>query len=63
MLNKLLPDFKLEYTLAKGMEELFKYFIMKKFSLNDFNGEKYIRLRTLRKRLNYFEQGKVKNEI
>lgn len=57
LLNKLLPDFKLEYTLSKGMEELHRWFIEKKFDINDFEGEKYVRLRTLRHRLELLEKG------
>lgn len=57
MLNKLLPDFKLEYTLSKGMEELNRWFNEKQFSLSDFEGEKYVRLRTLRHRLDLLEKG------
>lgn len=50
-LNSLLPDFKLEYTLEKGMEELYKKYVEHKFSETDFTGEQFVRLRTLKNRL------------
>ncbi len=59
LLNKLLPDFKLEYSLSKGMEELHGWFAEKHFNLSDFEGEKYVRLRTLRHRLDLLEKGNV----
>jgi nucleoside-diphosphate-sugar epimerase len=52
LLTDILPDFKLDYTLEKGMVELNKYFIEKKFNSNDFDGDRYTRLRTLKNRLN-----------
>lgn len=52
LLNKLLPNFKLEYSLDSGMDELYKKFIDHNFSLKDFEGDKFIRLKTLKKRLN-----------
>ena len=55
LLSKTLPHFKLEYTLEKGMEELHRSFVDQKFSLNDFEGDQYIRLRTLKKRLEMLE--------
>lgn len=54
-LNTLLPDFKLEYTLEKGMQELFNKYKEHKFSLADFEGEQFVRLRTLKKRLSLVE--------
>lgn len=51
LLSRTLPDFKLDYTLEKGMEELHQDFVDRKFSLDDFEGDKFIRLRTLKKRL------------
>lgn len=50
LLYKTLPDFKLEYSLAKGMKELFEKLKEKKFSNADFEGDKYVRLRTLQNR-------------
>jgi len=54
MLGALLPDFKLAYTLRSGMEELHKQYVDQGFSAADFDGEKYVRLRTLRHRLDRF---------
>ncbi len=51
LLGKLLPDFKLEYTLTSGMEELYKKYMEHKFSQADFEGDQFVRLRTLKKRL------------
>lgn len=50
-LNELLPDFKLEYTLRKGMEELFEAFKRHNFKAEDFTSDQFIRLRMLKKRL------------
>lgn len=52
LLNKTLPDFKLEYNLDSGMEELYKKYVDHKFSLEDFEGSKFVRLRALKNRLN-----------
>lgn len=49
LLNKTIPNFKLEYTLEKGMDELYQNFVSKEFTLQDFEGDKYVRLRTLKK--------------
>lgn len=51
LLNHLLPDFHLTYTLESGMEELHRKLVEQKFSLADFDGDKFVRLRTLRHRL------------
>lgn len=51
LLNKLLPDFKLEYTLQKGMEELYGKLKQWKFSAADFDGERFVRLKLLQKNL------------
>jgi nucleoside-diphosphate-sugar epimerase len=51
-LGRLLPEFQLEYTLAAGMEGLLAQFCDHRFSAADFDGNKFVRLRTLRHRLN-----------
>lgn len=51
LLGRLLPDFKLEYTLSSGMEELYKKFRQHSFNQADFDGDQFVRLRTLKKRL------------
>jgi nucleoside-diphosphate-sugar epimerase len=50
-LGRLLPDFRLEYNLAAGMEGLLAQFYDHRFSAADFDGDKFVRLRTLRQRL------------
>ena len=50
-LSRLLPDFKLEYTLESGMTELLAKYRAHGFSAADFDGEQFVRLRTLRHRL------------
>jgi len=51
MLESLLPDFKLEYNLASGMEELHRKMVDHGFSAKDFEGDQFVRLRTLKGRL------------
>ncbi len=58
LLKNTFPEFKLEYTLDKGMEELYNKFKEHKFNSDDFNGDKFVRLRTLKKRLS-----KIKDEV
>jgi nucleoside-diphosphate-sugar epimerase len=50
-LSRLLPDFRLEYNLAAGMEGLLAQFYDHRFSTADFDGDQFVRLRTLRHRL------------
>lgn len=50
-LYSLLPDFRLAYTLAAGMEELHGKLVDHGFSAADFEGDQFVRFRTLRKRL------------
>ncbi len=51
LLARLLPDFRLEYNLASGMEELHRKMVEHGFSKADFEGERFVRLRTLRHRM------------
>jgi len=51
LLYKLLPDFILQYNLNSGMEELYKKLVEHGFNLSDFNGDKFVRFRTLKKRI------------
>ena len=51
LLNTLLPDFKLQYNLTTGMEELFRKLIDHGFSKKDWDGSQFVRLRTLKNRL------------
>jgi nucleoside-diphosphate-sugar epimerase len=48
LLGKVLPDFRLKYTLQTGMEELDRRYRANRFSLDDFEGPRFVRLRTLR---------------
>jgi nucleoside-diphosphate-sugar epimerase len=50
-LARVLPDFRLEYNLASGMDGLLAQFYDHRFSAADFDGDKFVRLRTLRHRL------------
>jgi len=51
LLNRLLPDFSLEYTLDSGMNDLFARLKKMNFSAADFDGERFIRLKLLQKHL------------
>jgi nucleoside-diphosphate-sugar epimerase len=50
LLNRLLPDFKLQYNLASGMEELHRKMVEHGFSARDFEGDQFVRLRSLKRR-------------
>ena len=51
LLCELLPEFKLQYDLASGMQELHRKMVDHGFSKRDFEGDQFVRLRTLKKRL------------
>ena len=51
LLSKLLPDFKLQYNLASGMEELHRKLVDHGFAKTDWDGDQFVRLRTLKRRL------------
>lgn len=51
LLESLLPEFRLEYTLAAGMDALHRKLVDHGFSRADFDGDRFVRLRTLRNRL------------
>jgi nucleoside-diphosphate-sugar epimerase len=50
-LARLLPDFQLEYDLEHGMVELHRKMVEHGFGKADFEGDKFVRLRTLKNRL------------
>ena len=50
-LNERVSGFRPEFTLESGMEELHRQMVEKGFTAEDFEGDKYVRLRTLRPRL------------
>jgi hypothetical protein len=49
-LSALLPDFRLQYDLASGMEELHRKMVEHGFGKKDFEGDRFVRLRTLKDR-------------
>jgi nucleoside-diphosphate-sugar epimerase len=51
LLYKLLPDFKLDYTLQSGMEDMYHRLKEMKFSAADFDGDRFVRLKLLQKQL------------
>jgi nucleoside-diphosphate-sugar epimerase len=51
LLNKLLPDFKLAYDLETGMEQLYRKLVEHRFDRKDWDGDQFVRLRTLKSRL------------
>jgi nucleoside-diphosphate-sugar epimerase len=57
LLNGLLPDFKLQYDLASGMKELHRKLIDHRFGRKDWDGDQFVRLRMLKKRLDVLEHG------
>jgi nucleoside-diphosphate-sugar epimerase len=55
LLRELLPDFSLAYDLESGMEELHRKMVEHKFGAIDFEGDRFVRLRRLSKRMNLLE--------
>lgn len=51
LLNRLIPEFRPEFTLETGMEELHRQMVDHGFSATDFEGKQFVRLRWLRDRL------------
>jgi nucleoside-diphosphate-sugar epimerase len=51
LLYSLLPGFRLEYSLDAGMDHLYHWLKKINFSLADFEGERFIRLKLLKKHL------------
>ena len=51
LLGRVLPDFRLEYTLESGMEELHRKLAEHGFTAEDFAGDRFVRLRTLSHRM------------
>jgi nucleoside-diphosphate-sugar epimerase len=50
-LGGLFPDFRLEYSLASGLDQLCERYRAHGFSAADFDGDRFVRLRVLRRRL------------
>jgi nucleoside-diphosphate-sugar epimerase len=55
LLYQLLPDFKLQYNLAAGMEELHGKMVEHGFGKKDFEGDQFVRLRTLQNRFHLLD--------
>jgi nucleoside-diphosphate-sugar epimerase len=55
LLNALIPDFRLDYNVATGMEELHRKLVDHGFDLDDWTGAQFVRLRTLKGRLDLLE--------
>ncbi len=51
LLSKALPSFQLAYTLESGMNELHQKMLDHGFNATDFEGDQFVRLRTLSKRM------------
>ena len=51
LLGRLLPEFRLSHTLDTGMEELHRKLVEHRFSISDFEGDRFVRLRTIKKRM------------
>ncbi len=50
-LGALLPDFQLAYTLEAGMQELYDKYQEHNFDAQDFDGDQFVRLRTIKQQL------------
>ena len=57
-LGKVLPDFRLQYNLVSGMEELHRKMVEHGFSKKDFEGDQFVRLRTLKGRFDTPRSGR-----
>lgn len=55
LLGKLLPDFRLQYNLESGMEELHRKLVEHRFGIDDWKGDQFVRLRTLKKRMDLIQ--------
>jgi nucleoside-diphosphate-sugar epimerase len=55
LLNQLLPDFRLSHTLESGMEELHSKMVEYGFTRSDFESDRFVRLRALKKRMGLLE--------
>jgi nucleoside-diphosphate-sugar epimerase len=58
-LKRLLPDFRLHYTLDSGMEELHRAYRDHGFDAADFDGDRFVRLRWLKSRLSLLRANAV----
>jgi hypothetical protein len=51
LLEDLLSDFKLQYDLPSGMEDLYHKMTEHRFSRKDFESDQFVRLRTIKRRM------------
>jgi nucleoside-diphosphate-sugar epimerase len=51
LLYRLLPTFRLQYNLVSGMEELHRKMVEHGFTKKDFEGDQFVRLRSIKKTL------------
>jgi nucleoside-diphosphate-sugar epimerase len=56
LLAKLLPEFKLQYNLSSGMEELYRKLVDHGFGREAWDGDQFVRLRTLKSRISLLER-------
>ncbi len=56
LLKEVLPDFKLQYNLSTGMEELHRKLVDHGFNMADWTGDQFVRLRTLKGRMDRLKQ-------
>lgn len=61
LLYEILPDFKLEYNLESGMKELYEKFEKMHFNVSDFEGDRFTRLKLLKKYLEHKDLLKYAN--
>jgi nucleoside-diphosphate-sugar epimerase len=55
LLGRLLPEFRLHYSLRSGMEELHEAYRRHGFTAEDFSGPQFVRLRTLSGRMHLLD--------
>ncbi len=58
LLHQLLPDFELQYNLASGMEELHRKMVEHRFGRKEFEGDQFVRLRTLKNRFHMLDDAR-----
>jgi nucleoside-diphosphate-sugar epimerase len=61
-LGQVLPHFRPAYDLASGMEELHRKLVEHAFNADDFRGDRFVRLRTLKTRLSRLHSGASETE-
>ena len=60
LLERLLPDFRLEKDLSSGMDKLHRKMVEHGFDKKDFEGPQFVRLRTLKDRMHLLDGGPVR---